>query len=87
MLYEIKILTTSGFLTSHLETNLTLDGYPFGYVGYRQACSCDKSQTELDAFWDLVDIILVDHGLDESSFVRAVSALDVNSGILYGETP
>lgn len=84
MQYKFKIETTDGMIEHQIDSNVNFDCAPFGFVPYRSLCTCTCDQNILDAFWDIIDIVLQAKNIPTDKFVRAVCAIDEN-GVIYGE--
>lgn len=62
------------------DSSITLsDNLPFG-VGYREECSCTLSSSEIDGWWDYVDILKAENPITNFHSVWKI----VESGNSYG---
>lgn len=79
----LMIQTIHGLSSAEVGTVFTNE-HPFG-VKYRGVSTCTKSPEEINAFWNAVDIVLNQHGFNNTDFIRAINATDGN--ILVGSKP
>ena len=84
MKYKFKIDTINGVIEHEIESEVDFNCAPFGFVPYRSICTCECNQTTINAFWDIIDVVLQAKNLSTDKFVRAVCAVDEN-GVIYGE--
>ena len=78
----IYFKTTENSLVSFesSDTSLTLsDNLPYG-IGYRDLCSCELSESQINAWWDYVDILRAENPIENFETVWRI----VENENLYG---
>jgi hypothetical protein len=67
--------TTEDTLVNFTSNNTSIplsDNLPFG-VGYREECSCELPQTDINSWWDYVDILKVENPIDNFNSVWRIT--------------
>jgi hypothetical protein len=83
MNYTFHIKTIDSTLIEEVETDLDLTDAPFLVRGFRTPSSSTCTESELDQFWDIVDLIMTNNNLQIDEFVAVLRAIDEN-GELFG---
>lgn len=83
MNYTFHIKTKDATLIAEIETDLDLTDAPFLVQGFRSLCSSTYTESELDQFWDIVDVIMANNNISINDFVMVLRAIDEN-GDLFG---
>lgn len=74
--------TTENTLVSFTSNNTSIeltDSLPFG-VGYREVCSCELPESQINDWWDYVDNLLQENSINNFESVWRI----VENGSLYG---
>lgn len=84
MQYDFYISTTQGIKNSTVNSIYDFSAAPFGFVSYRNICTCECEQLLIDDFWRCVDDVLLANNLSSDDFIRAIRAYSNDK--LYGES-
>jgi len=79
----IYFKTTENTLVNFNSNNSSItlsDNLPFG-VEYREECSCELPQEEINSWWDYVDILKTENSIDNFSSVWRIVEGENSYGI------
>jgi hypothetical protein len=83
MKYNFDLQLSNGVISGNIETDMDLAHAPFGFVGYRKQCSSIMSEIELNEFWNLIDVVLLQNNKSPNELIRVIRAY--NQNINFGE--
>jgi hypothetical protein len=81
--YNFDLQLNDDVISGSVETDLDLTHAPFGFVGYRKQCSSTMSEDELNEFWNVIDLVLLQNRKSSNELVRVIRAYNENAN--FGE--
>jgi hypothetical protein len=78
-IYFKTIDNTFEIFESNNTSIILQEALPFG-IEYRHICSCELSQEQINAWWDYVDELLLEHPTPDYYSVWKI----IENGVIYG---